>query len=142
VPRPEVKKKMADNMPESIKEFETKEDLTSAINESIGKTIRDDEGIKALVEIQQFNKKDILEEKALEIQNKADLTTPEGVAKAKKEFNDFYAAEVYGEVQKNPDFNKIVRDLEVVGADVAGDLNKKWGRYNDDFLRSIDESSF
>ena len=49
---------------------------------------------------------------------------------------------MYGEVQKSPAFNKIVRDLEVVGADVAGDLNKKWGRYNDDFLRSIDESSF
>jgi hypothetical protein len=142
VPRPEVKKKMANNMPESIKEFETKEDLTNAINESIGKTIRDDEGIKALVEIQELNKKNILEEKALEIQNKADLTTPEGIAKAKKEFNDFYAAEVYGEVQKSPAFNKIVRDLEVVGADVAGDLNKAWGRYNDDFLRSIDESSF
>jgi len=142
VPRPEVKKKMADNMPESIKDFETKEDLTSAINESIGKTIRDDEGIKALVEIQQFNKKDILKEKALEIQNSADLTTPEGVAEAKKEFNDFYAAEVYGEVQKSPAFNKIIKDLEVVGADVAGELNKKWGRYNDEFLRGIDESSF
>ena len=142
VPRPEVKKRMADNMPESIKEFETKEDLTSAINESIGKTIRDDEGIKALVEIQQFNKKDILEEKALEIQNKADLTTPEGVAKAKKEFNDFYAAEVYGELEKSPAFNKIIKDLEVVGADVAGELNKEWGRYNDEFLRGIDESSF
>ena len=142
VPRPEVKKRMADNMPESIKEFETKEDLTSAINESIGKTIRDDEGIKALVEIQELNKKNILEEKALEIQNKADLTTPEGVDKAKKEFNDFYAAEVYGEVQKSPAFNKIIKDLEVVGADVAGDLNKAWGRYNDDFLRGIDESSF
>ena len=142
VPRPEVKKRMANNMPENIKEFETKEDLTRAINESIGKTIRDDEGIKALVEIQQFNKKDILEEKALEIQSKADLTTPEGVAKAKKEFNDFYTAEVYGEVQKSPAFNKIVRDLEVVGADVAGDLNKQWGRYNDEFLRGIDESSF
>jgi hypothetical protein len=142
VPRPEVKKRMANNMPENIKEFETKEDLTRAINESIGKTIRDDEGIKALVEIQQFNKKNILEEKALEIQSKADLTTPEGVAKAKKEFNDFYTAEVYGEVQKSPAFNKIVRDLEVVGADVAGDLNKQWGRYNDEFLRGIDESSF
>ena len=142
VPRPEVKKKMADNMPESIKEFETKEDLTNAINESIGKTIRDDEGIKALVEIQQFNKKDILKEKALEIQGSADLTTPEGVAKAKKEFNDFYATEVYGQVQKSPAFNKIVKDLEVVGADVAGDLNKEWGRYNDDFLRYVDESSF
>ena len=141
-PRPEVKKKMANNMPESIKEFETKEDLTSAINESIGKTIRDDEGIKALVEIQQFNKKDILEEKALEIQNKADLTTPEGVAKAKKEFNDFYAAEVYGELEKSPAFNKIIKDLEVVGADVAGELNKKWGRYNDEFLKYVDESSF
>jgi len=142
VPRPEVKKKMADNMPESIKEFKTKEDLTNAINESIGKTIRDDEGIKALVEIQQFNKKDILEEKALEIQNKADLTTPEGVAKAKKEFNDFYKAEVYGELEKSPAFNKIIKDLEVVGADVAGELNKEWGRYNDEFLRGIDESSF
>jgi len=142
VPRPEVKKKMADNMPESIKEFKTKEDLTNAINESIGKTIRDDEGIKALVEIQQFNKKDILEEKALEIQNKADLTTPEGVAKAKKEFNDFYKAEVYGELEKSPAFNKIIKDLEVVGADVAGELNKEWGRYNDEFLRYVDESSF
>ena len=142
VPRPEVKKRMADNMPESIKEFETKEDLTNAINESIGKTIRDDEGIKALVEIQQLNKKDILKEKALEIQSNADLTTPEGITKAKKEFNDFYAAEVYGEVQRSPAFNKIVKDLEVVGADVAGDLNKAWGRYNDDFLRGIDESSF
>ena len=89
-----------------------------------------------------FYKKDILEEKALEIQNKADLTTPEGVAKAKKEFNDFYAAEVYGELEKSPAFNKIIKDLEVVGADVAGELNKEWGRYNDEFLRGIDESSF
>ena len=95
-----------------------------------------------MVEIQQLNKKDILKEKALEIQSNADLTTPEGITKLKKNLTIFTRQKFMVKYREGPAFNKIVKDLEVVGADVAGDLNKAWGRYNDDFLRGIDESSF
>jgi len=42
---------------------------------------------------------------------------------------------------KEKAFKKIIKDLQVVAADVTSDLNKEFGRYNDDFLRFIDESS-
>jgi hypothetical protein len=140
-PREDIKSKVAKNMPSDVKQYKTLEDLSDAIDSSISKTIQDDENVKFLFDLELAKKKDLIDDKKIQIQQTADLTTKEGVDKANNELKEFIDQEVNQQVLKSPEFKKIIKDLQVVAADVTSDLNKEFGRYNDDFLRFIDESS-
>lgn len=140
-PREDIKNKVAKNMPSDVKQYKTFEDLSGAIDSSISKTIQDDENVKFLFDLELAKKKDLIDDKKIQIQQTADLTTKEGVDKANNELKEFIDQEVNQQVLKSPEFKKIIKDLQVVAADVTSDLNKEFGRYNDDFLRFIDESS-
>jgi len=140
-PREDIKSKVAKNMPSDVKQYKTLEDLSGAIDSSISKTIQDDENVKFLFDLELAKKKDLIDDKKIQIQQTADLTTKKGVDEANNELKEFIDQEVNQQVLKSPEFKKIIKDLQVVAADVTSDLNKEFGRYNDDFLRFIDESS-
>ena len=139
-PREDIKSKIAKNMPSDVKQYKTFEDLSGAIDSSISKTIQDDKNVKFLFDLELAKKKDLIDDKKIQIQQTADLTTKEGVDKANNELKEFIDQEVNQQVLKSPEFKKIIKDLQVVAADVTSDLNKEFGRFwfkNSTKFRSI-----
>ena len=108
-PREDIKSKIAKNMPSDVKQYKTFEDLSGAIDSSISKTIQDDKNVKFLFDLELAKKKDLIDDKKIQIQQTADLTTKEGVDKANNELKEFIDQEVNQQVLKSPEFKKIIK---------------------------------
>ena len=138
VPTEDGAKAFAKNLPKDFDSFDDKKDFNIALEQGIQKTIAEDPLINYQIKI--ANKKAELELKdyALDLREKYDFETPEGIELAKKDYNNRWKELVIDPVANSKAYKNTIKDLQLVAADVSEEQNISFGRYKDSFLSSID----
>ena len=126
------------SLPQDISSFKTQMDLDKAIATSSQKYFNNDPAYLLQKKIAVEKTKPLLKQKHDEILKKYDLSNPANVAKANKEYTDFYSDAVYKQLNDSKVYKNLVKQFDAVMKTAQSELDVKFGRYNDTFLKAVD----
>jgi len=138
VPTPEAEAQFSKNLPKDFDNFNTAKEFATALNIGIGKTINEDPLIQFEIKKSSLEAQDELKEYSKTLSSTYDLSDPESLELAKEDYDNRWRELVVNPVLKTDIYKSTVKQLEIVGADIAEKQNTAFGRYKDTFLNAMD----
>ena len=138
VPTVEAASKFTKNLPRDFDNFNTAKEFSTALNIGIGKTINEDPLIQFEIKKSSLEAQDELKEYSKTLNTIYDLSTPDGLKLAEADYNNRWKELVIDPVLKTDIYKNTVKQLGIVGADIADKQNIAFGRYKDTFLNVMD----
>lgn len=136
----DAKELFSKNIPSNFSDFDNVKEFDTALQAGIVNTISDNPVIKNEISRSLETSKPVLDALVLDLQTKYDTTTPEGLELAEDEYKKEYKNIVLRPVTESSIYKKTVNDLSIAAGDVAEEKSKAFGRYDSNFLSTIDKS--
>ena len=136
----DAKELFSKNIPSNFSDFDNVKEFDTALQAGIVNTISDNPIIKNEISRSLETSKPVLDALVLDLQTKYDTTTPEGLELAEDEYKKEYKNIVLRPVTESSIYKKTVNDLSIAAGDVAEEKSKAFGRYDSNFLSTIDKS--